>query len=96
MPTGNKVHLLDPSPLDYEIEDIALSLSRETRWNGQTTGMWPFSVCQHRILTERVKGLTWGAAPIAARKAVLLHDAAECVLRDIGDAGESGAEAVWL
>ena len=52
MLSGRKLDILSPSPLDIEIEDIALGLSRVTRWNGQTTGAHAYSVAQHSILVE--------------------------------------------
>ena len=54
MLSGRRLDLLDPSPLDVEIEDIAHGLSRVARWNGQTKGPYPFSVAQHSILVERL------------------------------------------
>jgi 5'-deoxynucleotidase YfbR-like HD superfamily hydrolase len=36
MLSGRRLDLLDPSPLDIEIEDIAHGLARVARWNGQT------------------------------------------------------------
>lgn len=38
MLSGRRLDLLDPSPLDVEIEDIAHGLARVARWNGQTQG----------------------------------------------------------
>ena len=54
MLSGRKLDILSPSPFDIEIEDIALGLSRVTRWNGQTTGKYPYSVAQHSILVEEL------------------------------------------
>ena len=54
MLSGRRLDLLDPSPLDVEIEDIAQGLSRVARWNGQTSGDWAFSVAQHSLLVERI------------------------------------------
>ncbi len=50
MLSGRRLDLLDPSPLDIEIDDIAHGLSRQARWNGQTSGDWAFSVAQHCLL----------------------------------------------
>ena len=33
MLSGRRLNLLEPSPLDIEIEDIAHGLSRVARWN---------------------------------------------------------------
>ena len=54
MLSGRRLDLLDPSPLDVEIEDIALGLSRVARWNGQTQGRWPYTVAQHSLLVEQL------------------------------------------
>ena len=44
MLSGRRLDLIDPSPLDIEIEDIAHGLARVARWNGQTSGRHAFSV----------------------------------------------------
>jgi hypothetical protein len=54
MLSGRRLDLLDPSPLDIEIEDIAHGLARVARWNGQTHGAHIFSVAQHTLLVEAV------------------------------------------
>ena len=83
MLSGRRLDLLDPSPLDVEIEDIAHGLARVARWNGQTKGEHIFSVAQHSLLVEAIAR---GAHPVIAarwRLAVLLHDAPEYVIGDI-------------
>jgi 5'-deoxynucleotidase YfbR-like HD superfamily hydrolase len=83
MLSGRRLDLLDPSPLDVEIEDIALGLSRVARWNGQTIGAWSFSVAQHSLLVEELAG---GMDPRLGRDwrlASLLHDASEYVVGDL-------------
>ena len=81
MLSGRRLDLLDPSPLDIEIEDIAHGLARVARWNGQTTGEHAFSVAQHSLLVEAIFGRT-EAAPLW-RLAALLHDAPEYVVGDM-------------
>ena len=54
MLSGRRLDLLDPSPLDVEIEDIAHGLARVARWNGQTTGEHAFSVAQHSVVVEEI------------------------------------------
>ena len=83
MLSGRRLDLLDPSPLDVEIEDIAHGLARVARWNGQTAGDWAFSVAQHCLLVEDIAGRLKPAAPAAWRLAALLHDAAEYVIGDL-------------
>lgn len=80
MLSGRRLDLLDPSPLDVEIEDIALGLSRVARWNGQTIGPHGFSVAQHAVL---VADLVGSAAPPGLQLAALLHDASEYVTSDL-------------
>ncbi len=83
MLSGRRLDLLDPSPLDIEIEDIAHGLARVARWNGQTVGDHPFSVAQHSLVVERiVRRLKPKAGPME-RLAALLHDAPEYVIGDM-------------
>jgi 5'-deoxynucleotidase YfbR-like HD superfamily hydrolase len=83
MLSGRRLDLLDPSPLDVEIEDIAHGLARVARWNGQTAGKHIFSVAQHSLLVERIAGALHPSLPAEARLVALLHDAAEYVIGDI-------------
>ena len=83
MLSGRRLDLLDPSPLDIEIEDIAHGLARVARWNGQTNGEHAFSVAQHSILVERLVGELRPKGPRTLRLAALLHDAAEYVIGDL-------------
>ena len=83
MLSGRRLDLLDPSPLDVEIEDIALGLSRVARWNGQTAGDFSYSVAQHSLLVEHVVGLMEPGIETRWRLAALLHDAAEYVIGDM-------------
>ena len=53
MLSGRRLDLLDPSPADIEIADIAHGLARVARWNGQTVGDHAFSVAQHALVVER-------------------------------------------
>ena len=83
MLSGRRLDLLDPSPMDIEVEDIAHGLARVARWNGQTTGDHPFSVAQHSVVVEEIAAhLEPGLAP-RWRLAALLHDAAEYVIGDM-------------
>src|SRR5690348_5639490 len=75
MLSGRRLDLLDPSPLDIEIEDIAHGLARVARWNGQTTGAHAFSVAQHCVLVERLTAELSPRVAREARLAALLHDA---------------------
>src|SRR5881392_2597911 len=82
MLSGRRLDLLDPSPLDVEIEDIAHGLARVARWNGQTKGAHIFSVAQHSLLTETIARQQFRVD----RKrllAILLHDAPEYVIGDM-------------
>lgn len=83
MLSGRRLNLLDPSPLDIEIEDIAHGLSRVARWNGQTSGDWAFSVAEHSVLVETLVGRYRAKVPAGWRLAALVHDAAEYVIGDL-------------
>ncbi|WP_296744816.1 HD family hydrolase [Mesorhizobium sp.] len=83
MLSGRRLDLLDPSPLDIEISDIAQGLARVARWNGQTSGEHAFSVAQHSLLVEALYGELAPAASAEARLAALLHDAPEYVIGDM-------------
>ena len=83
MLSGRRLDLLDPSPLDIEIADIAHGLARVARWNGQTDGAHIFSVAQHTLLVEAVARTRWPSLDRGARLAILLHDAPEYVIGDM-------------
>ncbi len=83
MLSGRRLDLLDPSPLDVEIEDIAVGLARVARWNGQTAGDWAFSVAQHCLIVEQLLDQFRPAVPVAWRLLALLHDAPEYVVGDL-------------
>jgi len=83
MLSGRRLDLLDPSPLDVEIEDIAHGLARVARWNGQTKGAHIFSVAQHALLVEALARAKVPRLDAKSRLAVLLHDAAEYVIGDM-------------
>src|SRR5262249_4874526 len=83
MLSGRRLDLLDPSPLDVEIADIAHGLARVARWNGQTGGDHIFSVAQHTLLVEAIAGVRNPALDRRARLALLLHDAPEYVIGDM-------------
>jgi 5'-deoxynucleotidase YfbR-like HD superfamily hydrolase len=83
MLSGRRLDLLDPSPLDVEIGDIAHGLARVARWNGQTSGPHIFSVAQHSLLVEQILSAAEPAAPARWRRAALLHDAPEYVIGDM-------------
>lgn len=83
MLSGRRLDLLDPSPLDIEIEDIAHGLARVARWNGQTIGPVIFSVAQHSLLVDHIAGSLAPQASRQTRLAILLHDAAEYVIGDM-------------
>lgn len=97
MLSGRRLDLLDPSPLDIEIDDIAHGLARVARWNGQTLGPHIFSVAQHTLLVDAVARRQAGTIDNRLGMAILLHDAPEFVIGDmitpfkavIGDAYKS-------
>jgi 5'-deoxynucleotidase YfbR-like HD superfamily hydrolase len=83
MLSGRRLDLLDPSPLDVELEDIAHGLARVARWNGQTKGTHIFSVAQHVLLVEALARAKVPTLDARGRLAVLLHDSAEYVIGDM-------------
>ena len=83
MLSGRRLDLLDPSPLDIEIADIAHGLARVARWNGQTSGAHIFSVAQHTLLVEAVMREQTPRLDVRFRLAALLHDAPEYVIGDM-------------
>jgi 5'-deoxynucleotidase YfbR-like HD superfamily hydrolase len=83
MLSGRRLDLLDPSPLDVEITDIAHGLARVARWNGQTSGDHAFSVAQHSLLVEDIFSLLVPGPSPDARLTALLHDAPEYVIGDM-------------
>lgn len=83
MLSGRRLDLLDPTPVDIEIEDIAHGLAFVARWNGQTRGDWPYSVAEHSLLVERIFARQNADAPVKWRLAALLHDAPEYVIGDM-------------
>ena len=83
MLSGRRLDLLDPSPLDVEIADIALGLARVARWNGQTSGKHAFSVAEHSLLVEDLVGRIQPDTERRWRLAALLHDAPEYVIGDM-------------
>jgi 5'-nucleotidase len=83
MLSGRRLDLLNPSPLDVEIEDIAHGLARVARWNGQTKGTHAFSVAQHSVLVEKITSELRPRLARSARLAALLHDASEYVVGDL-------------
>jgi len=83
MLSGRRLDLLDPSPLDVEIEDIAHGLARVARWNGQTKGALPFNVADHSLIVEDLCAALRPDWPAKWRLAALLHDAPEYVIGDM-------------
>ncbi|MEC9369177.1 MAG: HD family hydrolase [Pseudomonadota bacterium] len=83
MLSGRRLDLLNPSPLDVEIEDIAHGLARVARWNGQTVGEHAFSVAQHSLVVEQLANELGKELAAKWRLAALLHDAPEYVVGDL-------------
>ena len=83
MLSGRRLDLLDPAPLDIEIEDIAHGLAFVARWNGQTAGEFPYSVAEHSLLVTDIAEALEPDWPAKWRLAALLHDAPEYVIGDM-------------
>lgn len=83
MLSGRRLDLLDPTPVDIEIEDIAHGLAFVARWNGQTRGDWPYSVAEHSLLVETIYTRMSQRPDPRWQLAALLHDAPEYVIGDM-------------
>jgi uncharacterized protein len=83
MLSGRRLDLLDPTPMDIEVEDIAHGLAFVARWNGQTRGDWPYSVAEHSLLVEEIFARSNPGIAAKWRLAALLHDAPEYVIGDM-------------
>jgi 5'-deoxynucleotidase YfbR-like HD superfamily hydrolase len=83
MLSGRRLDLLDPTPVDIEIEDIAHGLAFVARWNGQTMGDWPYSVAEHSLLVEEIYTRMTPNPEPRWQLAALLHDAPEYVIGDM-------------
>lgn len=83
MLSGRRLDLLDPTPVDIEIEDIAHGLAFVARWNGQTIGDFAYSVAEHSLLVETIFSRITPSAPAKWQLAALLHDAPEYVIGDM-------------
>lgn len=83
MLSGRRLDLLDPTPIDIEVEDIAHGLAFVARWNGQTHGDFAYSVAEHSLLVEELFGRIDPRAPDKWKLAALLHDAPEYVIGDM-------------
>lgn len=83
MLSGRRLDLLDPTPMDIEIIDIAHGLAFVARWNGQTQGTYAYSVAEHSLLVERLFTRMNPNMPVKWRLAALLHDAPEYVIGDM-------------
>ncbi|MCI4677472.1 HD family hydrolase [Rhodoblastus acidophilus] len=95
MLSGRRLDILNPSPLDVEIEDIAHGLARVARWNGQTRGGVIFSVAQHSVLVAEICARLDPAAPARWRLHALLHDAPEYVIGDMISPFKAALGAVY-
>lgn len=83
MLSGRRLDLLDPTPMDIEIDDIAHGLAFVARWNGQTHGDWAYSVAEHSLLVEEIHSRANPGCDPRWRLAALLHDAPEYVIGDM-------------
>jgi hypothetical protein len=95
MLSGRRLDLLDPTPVDIEISDIAHGLAFVARWNGQTLGDWPYSVAEHSLLVEEIFALANPGQPARWRLAALLHDAPEYVIGDMISPVKSAVGAAY-
>lgn len=83
MLSGRRLDLLDPTPMDIEIEDIAHGLAFVARWNGQTMGDFAYSVAEHSLLVEQIFSAMNPKTAVKWQLAALLHDGPEYVIGDM-------------
>ena len=83
MLSGRRLDVIDPSPLDIEIGDIAHGLAFQARWNGQTQGDFVFSVANHSILVWNIFSIENPKIEKKWQLVSLLHDAPEYVIGDL-------------
>ena len=83
MLSGRRLDLLDPTPMDIEVEDIAHGLAFVARWNGQTIGDYAYSVAEHSLLVEEIFSRDNPGIATKWKLAALLHDAPEYVIGDM-------------
>lgn len=83
MLSGRRLEILEPSPMDVELDDIAHGIARVARWNGQTSGRYSYSVAQHSCLVEAIAAEMQPDLSPSDRLAILLHDASEYVVGDV-------------
>lgn len=81
LPSGKRLDLLNPTPFDWDDEDLAIGLARTYRWGGHSAWPLPLSVAQHSltVLALRRNAEPTGLAAHAELRE-LLHDADEGLL----------------
>lgn len=81
LPSGKRLDLLNPTPFDWDDEDLALGLARTYRWGGHSAWPLPLSVAQHSlaVLALRREWASTGMTPHDELRE-LLHDADEGLL----------------
>jgi len=80
LPSGKRLDLLNPTPLDWEDTDLAIGLARTYRWGGHSAWPLPLSVAQHSLLVLALHRLEQGSGDPRADLRELLHDADEGLL----------------
>jgi len=79
--SGRRLDLLNPTPFDWEDEDLTLGLARTYRWGGHSAWPLPLSVAQHSLFVLRLRRLRVpNANDPRADLRELLHDADEGLL----------------
>jgi uncharacterized protein len=79
--SGKRLDLLNPTPFDWEDEDLALGLARTYRWGGHSAWPLPLSVAQHSLFVLQLRRQRFPDAKDArADLRELLHDADEGLL----------------
>lgn len=81
LPSGKRLDLLNPTPFDWDDEDLALGLARTYRWGGHSAWPLPLSVAQHSLAVMLLRR-QWSRQTLDPLSELreLLHDADEGLL----------------
>lgn len=76
--SGRRVSVMNPSPEEIDINDIAVSIAKQCRFNGHCSSF--YSVAEH---CSRGAGLAYQMYGKEVAKEFLLHDATEAYMGDL-------------
>jgi hypothetical protein len=81
LPSGCRLDLINPTPFDWQDEDLALRMARTYRWSGESIWPVPMSVAQHALMVLAMQR-QWSASLLSpmAMMRELHHDSDEGLL----------------